>query len=312
MNAPLTLLALLVLTACSVSAGSGSAPATDTTSGAAVAATELPLPAVPDSLRTPAKRASYILAHFWDKMDFADTALAHNREFMELNFVNFINLYPHAEKESLPAISADFLGKATKDPATRGIVYDLIDIYLASPDSPMQNDDSYITLMEQWVKLPLNEYELQEPAYRLAAALKNRPGTKAADFKYITRDGKKSSLSATSAPKMLLLFYDPDCDHCNETIAALRSDKLINQLISEGSLKVLAVYPETNTPLWEATKGSMPDNWTVGRDLSEILDHELYDIPEMPGIYLLDKDKTVILRQPQLPRLLENLQAAQK
>lgn len=309
MKAPLTLTALLILAACSVSAGSGSAPATDTTAAAAASsASELPLPAVPDSLRTPAKRASYILAHFWDKMDFADTALSHNREFIELNFVNFINLYPHADKESLPAISAGFLAKATADPVTRGIVYDLIDIYLASPDSPMQNDDSYITLMQQWVKLPLNEYELQEPAYRLAAALKNRPGTKAADFKYITSDGKKSSLSATSASKTLLLFYDPDCDHCNETITALRSDKLINKLIGEGALKVLAVYPETNTQLWETTKDSMPDNWTVGRDLSEILDHELYDIPEMPGIYLLDKDKTVILRQPQLSRLLENLQ----
>ena len=34
---------------------------------------DLPLPAIPATLRTPHERASYLLAHFWDSMSFADT-----------------------------------------------------------------------------------------------------------------------------------------------------------------------------------------------------------------------------------------------
>lgn len=299
---------LILLGACSVKAGSGSAPAQESAPTVTAEITELPLPAVPDSLRAPASRATYILERFWDGMDFADTVRAHNADFMELNFVNFINLYPLADNAALPAITADFLKKATADQTTRSIVYDLIDKYLGSTDSPMHNDDSYITFLQQWVKLPLDNYELMEPQFRLASALKNRPGTKAADFKFITRDGSASSLSGFAAPKLLLIFYDPDCDHCNQTIARLRADDTLNNLIATGKLTVLAVYPETDTPLWESTKASMPANWTVGRDLTRVLDHELYDFPEMPGILLLDSDKTVILRQPSESTLDESLQ----
>lgn len=309
MKSQLLLSAMLFLGACNVSAGSETAHA-QTSSLAQTA--ELPLPDVPDTLRTPAERAEFILTHFWDKMNFADTTLTHNRQFLEQNFVNFINLYPIANPDSLPGITATFLTKITTDVTSRAIIYELIDIYLESPDSPMQNDLTLITFLEQWLKLPLNKYELQEPAYRLANALKNRPGTVAADFCYTTREDEKAKLSTTRAQELLLLFYNPDCDHCNEVIATIRANSLINDLIASGQLSVLAIYTEDDINLWDSTKASMPDNWSIGRDTSELIDSGLYNIPEMPGIYLLAQDKTVILRQPPLTKLFEALQNSYK
>lgn len=40
----------------------------------------------------------------------------------------------------------------------------------------------------------------------------------------------------------------------------------------------------------------MPQEWTVGIDNSRIVERELYSLPAMPVIYLLDKDKRVLLK----------------
>lgn len=57
---------------------------------------ELALPTVPDSLRTPAERADYILLHFWDAMEWGDSAVVRDGAWMEQTFVNFASLIPYA------------------------------------------------------------------------------------------------------------------------------------------------------------------------------------------------------------------------
>ena len=76
---------------------------------------ELPLPAIPDSLRTPRKRAAYLLAHFWDSMSFADTLRSRNPGFMEQNLVNYLSLFPHRSRA--PANAAR-RSRQTRLPAT--------------------------------------------------------------------------------------------------------------------------------------------------------------------------------------------------
>jgi len=303
MNRTFIIPILSILAACANISGNATTASGNTHGSTFTADTELPLPAVPDSIRNPDQRATFILSHFWDALDFADTATTHIEPFMERNFVNFVNLYPHACPDSLPAITASFLKRATTDTPTRLLIYSLIEKYLSEPESPVFSDDSYILFLSEWVKLKLDPYELEEPRYSLAAALKNRPGTPAADFRFRTISGKTSSLYDTKAPRLLMVLYDPDCDHCMETIAQLRADSTINSLISDGKLSVLAVYVESDEQLWRSTAPSMPSDWTIAADLSHILDSELYDIPTMPGLYLLGPDKTVLLRQPTLTSL---------
>lgn len=302
----IALITSIILGACSPK-GNASPTAAQSSSTSDIAA-ELPLPAVPDSLRQPADRATYLLSHFWDAMDFTDTALTRNEEFMGRNFANFVNLYPHAIVDSIPGITRRFLLRATADPESRANIYDIMVSYLSDPESPVCSEPDYILFLDEWVNLPaLDSYELTEPRYRLAAALRNREGTVAADFDYRTAQGESSSLHRTKGRATILLFYDPDCDHCMEVIGQLRADANLNKLIDRGTVTVLAVYTESDNSLWEATAATMPQNWIVATDLTRILDNELYDIPQMPGIYLLNHDKTVLLRQPTPDTLLKTL-----
>lgn len=310
----LTLIPLaMALAACSANSSGGTdraAAQTDTSETAAASGRLLPLPAVPDTLRAPAERATFLLEHFWDAMDFADTALTRSEAFMEPNFVNFAALYPHADTTRLPGITARFLQKATADTPSRLLLYDLVDKYLARADSPVANDSTYITFLDQWVKLEgIDSYELVEPSYRLAAAVKNRVGSQAADFTFATADGRESTLAAAArkAPRVLVVFYDPDCDHCRETIARLRADSNLALAVTAGRLKVLAVYVGDDTELWHNDLPGMPADWTVAIDRSSVVDGELYDIPEMPGIYLVDGAMKVEMRNPSAARLEKKL-----
>lgn len=260
---------------------------------------ELPLPEVPPSLTAPEERAAYIIAHFWDGMNFSDTLRSRNRAFMEQSFVNYISLFPHVRKETLPDNIRNLLEKAAADPAGFRMLNDIAEHYLDDPNSPMRNEGYYILFLEELLRLPgLSEYDRIRPASRLETARKNRPGTVAADFSYTDRNGNRRTMHATRGKRLLLLFYDPACSHCSEILDGLRESAIISNLIKDKELTVLAVYTEGDRNLWNETKAFLPQEWTVAIDESRIVERELYSLPAMPVIYLLNRNKIVILKDP--------------
>ncbi|MCD8293058.1 MAG: DUF5106 domain-containing protein [Prevotellaceae bacterium] len=262
---------------------------------------ELPLPALPEGMTDTHERAAYIMEHFWDGMDFADTLRSHNQMFMEGNFVNFLSLFPHALEEALPHPVDDLLARAATDMTAFHLLTGIAEKYLAEPNSPMRNETYYILFLEGTLKVAdLPEAERIRPAMQLKTAKKNRPGTKATDFTYTTREGKRQTLYGTSSGEgvLLLVFYDPECSHCNEILRQLSASLLLQELLDEGELTVLAVYTEGKRDVWKERYGELPDKWIVGIDESSIVDKELYDLPAMPIMYLLDKGKTVLLKDP--------------
>ena len=78
-------------------------------------ALDLPLPAIPSALRTPHERAAYLLTHFWDSMDFADTLRSRHPAFMEQNLVNFLSLFPHAQTEARTGAVKILMQRAESD-----------------------------------------------------------------------------------------------------------------------------------------------------------------------------------------------------
>lgn len=260
---------------------------------------ELRLPDVPPSLTVPEERAAYLIAHFWDGMDFGDTLRCRDRAFMEQNFVNYLSLFPHARPEDLPQHIAQLLERAAADSICLDLLNDLAEHYLDEPNSPMRNEEYYILFLEGLLRLPaLPETERIRPAYRLEMARKNRPGTTAADFAYTDRHSNRRTLYATRGKRLLLLFYDPACSHCSQILDGLRESAVIAGLIANRELAVLAVYTEGDRRLWDETKASLPREWSVAIDESRIVERELYTLPAMPVIYLLDGQKTVLLKDP--------------
>lgn len=297
------LIGILAIVACFGSCQSKSRPAGKAGKGPAadtVVSSELPLPEVPPTLTVPSERAAYILTHFWDALDVRDTLRSYDSGFMEQGIVNWLSLFPHAAEEDLPRCIDACLDRMVKDKTAFRLLGNVVEQYLNGPNSPMRNETYYILYLERVLCLPgLTEEERLRPAYQLETARKNRPGSLATDFSYLTREGKPGRLRDTAPGKrLLLLFYDPACVHCTETLKELYHSPVLERLMADQSLSVLAVYTEGDRELWDRTKASLPGEWMVAMDMEGIVERELYALPAMPVIYLLEKDKTVLLKDP--------------
>lgn len=270
---------------------------------------ELPLPNVPTTLRTPGERANYIITHFWDAMEFGDTIRSHNRMFMEQNFSNFISVFPYAEEEVRQKAIETLLGKAETDSIGYVLLKDIAEKYLYEPDSPMMSEEFYILFLERFIKSPiLGEHGALRLYRQLDAARKNRPGMTAANFSYTTREGTSTTLHQTDTNgELLLIFYDPDCEHCKEVTGELQKDKTLSEAIAAGKIKVLAIYSDEDYNLWKRTAGLLPKEWTVGYDGGTLQENGSYVLRTMPTLYLLDREKKVIAKDIQPAQLLNLL-----
>ena len=84
--------------------------------------------------------------------------------------------------------------------------------------------------------------------------------------------------------------------------------KMLAELQEKGLLTVLAIDTESDGDVWERTKRDMPHRWIVGHDDNNVItESALYDLPAMPVLYLLDADKTVILKDVAPDAILREL-----
>ena len=265
---------------------------------------EFPYPQIPTMMTEPQQRATYLLMHYWDNVDFKDMKLVANDDFMEQGFVNYLSVLPIVDAQTAERSVEAMMKRAEVNGVAYKKLVNIAEKYLFEPNSPMVSDEMYIMFLNQVLKTSvLSKVEKARFEYQHRVVMKNRVGSVATDFVYIDKDGKSGSLHTLKAEETLLIFYDPDCDNCAEIIEKLKYDRVLNNKIMSGKLRVLAVYAEDNVDLWKKELPKMPTNWTVCRSVSKIKPLGLYILRAMPAIYLLDKDKKVIKKEA-LPETL--------
>lgn len=258
---------------------------------------KLPLPSVPDSLTVVSKRAAYVMNHFWDAMDWTDSLAVADRTFMEQNFANFYSLVPHTDSLSI----AGAVGKMVKDASVSAqavhTIFDCSTQYLDEPESPVYDVDCYDIVAHTLLDSPvLNHTDSLILAYRASQLERHRVGSLATDFVFTDRSGNSTTLyqAVKDAPLTLLVFYNPGCHDCLHFEKRLISDAHIMQLISDKKLKVLLINPYGESTLKSIT---VPDSWIEGFSPDGVIDEEeLYHIPQLPTIFLLDSRAYVCVR----------------
>ena len=275
---------ILLLTSCRAKPGTAEAREpvpTDST----VVQVQFPFPEIPATLTEPEARKVWLLTHYWEQFDFADTTLVNNRDVTEQGFVNFIALLADGTtpeeltRESLKNWCKGFVGK---DHARR-VLTKTADDYLFNPNSPFYNEGLYGLYLETMLGvLPQTDAVRSSYQFKLELVRRNNPGDRATDFTYYLR--------------LLLMFYDPECESCHEVLLQMAADTALAEAVRAGKLSVLAVYTEGNKAAWRKALPDMPEGWTVGTDREAVKTGALYDLKAMPSLYLLDGSKTVLLK----------------
>lgn len=261
------------------------------------------LPQIPPVLTSPGERASYLVAHYWDGFDFSDTTLISCPEITEQAFADFLDVLPYVSPDESVKALRGLVASASADPSMLMYFAGLAEKYLYDPNSPFRNEEFYIPVLEYIVSSPgLAEVYKIRPRYRLELALKNRPGDVATDFAYTLPDGKGGRLSGVKSEYTVLFFNNPDCADCISTKAFIAGSALFGKLLAAKRLTVVAVYPDGDLSLWKKT--TYPPAWINGSN-PELSGARLYDLKAMPTLYLLDKNKRVILKDAPVERIEE-------
>jgi len=217
---------------------------------------------------------------------------------------------------------AEFLMTATmetlaKDPKAYRQMMELAERRFSDAADPIHNEGLYMTVLKHTTeKFVLSSAEKEKQRLLLEGAKKNQIGSIAADFDYVTPDNNTvHQLKELKADHILVYFNNPDCESCETVKQRLANNELINELIKEKKLIVLAIYPYDDQKLWK--KASYPKMMINGWNQSRKIEYaELYDLPTLPCFYLLDKDYKVLIKNEgslnKVEAMLKSLTTAQE
>lgn len=239
-------------------------------------------------------RIKELLMGYWNNYDFSDTASA-NIADGEQRFSNFLMLLNYADATVARDAIARFIESGYAKTELRNRYGALISHYLENPQSPMRNDALYLLFLECELRClaPDSEAARKRIEFKMNVVSKNLPGTIAPDFTYSDRMGNTATLHDTQAPLTLIIFNDPDCENCKEILPKLKREPMFNR----PEVKVLMLYPDEDVQNWMTKGDSLPAGWIDAYNPGGVISNEqLYYIQAMPSLYLLDKNKRVILK----------------
>jgi hypothetical protein len=263
------------------------------------------MPKIPSSLTATSQRANYLALHYWDNFDFLDTVkLSHDR-LLERCFVDFISLLSIVPKDTVELAVNALMKRAEIDPDAVITFAMLGEKYLYESDSPLNDEEKFIPFLRYMLSSrKVSEANKIRPRFLLEDVLKNRPGNVAADFTYMLINGKTGTLHRITADYTLLFFKNPACEECNKMTKQLTSSSTVNDRVNRGTLKILTVYLFDDVNEWKEHAPSVPNTWIYARNPDEkIIGERIYDVRRFPTVYLLDKNKKVILKDVSFEKL---------
>jgi hypothetical protein len=267
------------------------------------------LPEIPAMYISPEQQADFLIKHYWDNFDFTDTTCIHPPKITEQAYAGFLDVANHVPLEAACDGMKRLMTCAAKDKKVFKYFVSLADKFLYDPNSPFRNEEFYIAILEKMIETDvLDDVEKSRPQYRLKLARKNRLGTKALNFAYTASSGKQGTLYGLPAEYLLLYINNPGCHACGEITEGLKRSGVVQYLLSEKRITILCIYPDEDLGEWIKHQDDFPPTWINSYDKGAVIrDKDLYDLKAIPSLYLLDKNKTVLLKDATLPQIEQYL-----
>lgn len=240
----------------------------------------------------------YFKDHYWDGFDFSDNRLIYTPLYenkLEYYFKNLVMQVP----DSINYESDKILAKARGGDEV--FKYTLHWLARYTQDSKIMGMDAcFVHLVENYYMKGdatwLNQGTLQKYIDRAKSIAPNVIGNLAPEIKMQDLAGKEYSLHGINAKYTLLVFWSPDCGHCQEEIPKV--DSLYKAVLKKKGVKVFAVNVDRDdTTRWKnviQTSGGLED-WIHVYDPERKSPYKSqYDVYGTPRIYLLDERKIII------------------
>ena len=248
----------------------------------------------------------YVKEHWWDDVSFEDESLVRTpffdpkvEEYFKyyivpdsdsiISEVNYILLLSRSNKDLFTYLLGKFTDKYI-NPEFMGqekVFLFLFDKYYSKGDTTWLNEKQRKYIFER--------------AYSLMA---NQLGEPAAELNMLDTNNKVVTLYGIKAPYTFVIFWDPNCGHCKETVP--RVDSIYEAKWKALGVKVVGVNVDDGAN--DAWKKFINENklkdWVHIYQKKEVKEEEakrgvanyrqLYDVFKTPTLYLLDSEKRII------------------
>lgn len=256
------------------------------------------LPAVPSQLRSVAAQTAYMAENYWRNFNFKDTSQIQETEFLDKVFTGYLGVLMQVPFSTAQKGVQQMMDKAETDSLMYNCFVSLTDKYLYDPNSPLRNEPLYTAVLEHIIaSKKVSALTQVRYLYRYNLAMKNRVGEIATDFRYTLNNGKQKMMHNIKASYVLLFFNNPDCGDCKTVKQQMESSAMVTDLQQKGTLKILSLYPDKDLTVWHQHYSEAPKQWINAYDKDAVIETTaLYDLKAIPTLYLLDKEKRVVLK----------------
>lgn len=249
------------------------------------------------------RKMSYLTIHYFDNYDFNDERLL----FSPVLYNKIMNYYGKLVENNPDTINKSIdliLGKSLKNPEVyRFLLNTLLSTFDLSGEIP--NDEAFVYVAENyylnelapWVNEDFIE-RLKKHIYDLKPTL---IGAIAPPLILSDTIGKKLSLYDVKSCYTLVLFWDPECEHCAEYLAELKN---IYNSYNSDFFQVYAVLATDNQKQWKTYIQNNKFKWLNVYDSTKKNDFiQTYKLFMIPRIYLLDNKKHIVLKDFEINEL---------
>lgn len=268
---------------------------------------------IPVMIKDYQEQIEYALLHYWDA--FTDTSKIYPSDSAMINGVRIdevgemVRQYIELIEYQLPLEKAkecvvNIFDRAEnfqeRDTSCGMLEYiaERVEKCLYDPNSPCRDEDLFLPFVQRMLSSGRLPEEMKASySYIERVCSMNMAGAPAADFAFTDLQMRRRSLYGIKADYTLLFFSNPGCEACANIIGVLRDDEHIAELVASKKLAVVNIYIDLELDKWRGYASAYPSSWYNGYDQDyKIRTDVIYNVRAIPSLYLLDKDKKVLLK----------------
>ena len=273
---------------------------------------EIPEPPVlPNGRKDSTFAYRYFKSHFWDDMDLSDNRLLRTPVFHN-KLKRYFDQVVIQQPDTIIAEIDRMVAKTQPDPEMfKYVVW--FATYKYENSEVMGFDKIFVHIIETYYMTGQATWVQPDVLQNIIKkATKLKPlliGAVAPNMIMTDTANRLVSMHSIKADVLMLLFWDPDCGHCEHEIPEIR--RIYDKYKEPYNFEIFAVCSDTSLVKWKSyilKKGMTWINVDGPRSLTGNY-HDTYDIITTPVIYILNDRKEIIakhLKSDQIEMFLKN------
>ncbi len=255
----------------------------------------------------------YVKAHYFDHMPMKDPRLVRT-PVLHQRIEYYINKLTPQIPDSIDT-SLDFILQQFDPQGEAFRVYLVYFLNFYAKSNIVGMDAVYVHLVENYYEKGLatwTDKDVLDKLIKTAETLKPLLiGKTAPDLLMVDRDNHPVRLSEVDSPYTILFFWDPDCGHCKKAIPVVKDFYKTYQTKGVAIFAVCTCLQDEVKKCWDAIDDRGMGDWiNVADPYLHSRYKQIYDIRSTPQIYVLDRDKTILMKKigaEQLPEIMDHL-----